>query len=106
MTDGGDHGDASGGGDFADTLPLGAADLTEIGPYQVRRFIAEGGFAWVYEASDPRFPMRRLALKLLKPAAARGEEFRRFESEARMIAGFDHPNIVTVFDFGRDERLG
>ena len=43
---------------------------------------------------------------MLKPEAARGDEFRRFESEARMIAGFDHPNLVTVFDIGRDEKLG
>jgi hypothetical protein len=83
-----------------------AAGLTAIGPYSVRRFIAEGGFAWVYEVADPKFPMRRLALKMLKPAAARGDEFRRFESEARLIASFDHPNLVTVFDFGRDEHLG
>ena len=94
-------------GDFADTqLLLNAAEVTQIGPYAVRRFIAAGGFAWVYEVSDPRFPLRRLALKMLKPEAARGEEFRRFESEASMIASFDHPNLVTVFDFGRDEHLG
>jgi tetratricopeptide (TPR) repeat protein len=99
----GDDGDRD---DFADTRPLNATELTTIGPYAVRRFIAEGGFAWVYEVSDPRFPLRRLALKMLKPEAARGDEFRRFESEARMIAGFDHPNLVTVFDLGRDENLG
>jgi hypothetical protein len=72
----------------------------------VRRFIAEGGYAWVFEVSDPKFTARRLALKMLKPETARGDEFRRFEEEARMIASFDHPNLVTIFDFGRDEELG
>ena len=103
-------GDTTGGdGDrdgLGDVPRLDAAGLTQIGPYAVRRFIAEGGFAWVYEVSDPKFPLRRLALKMLKHEAARGDEFRRFESEARMVAGFDHPNLVTVFDFGRDEKLG
>ena len=30
-----------------DVPRLDTAELTQIGPYAVRRFIAEGGFAWV-----------------------------------------------------------
>ena len=51
--------------------------LSSIGPYPVERFIAEGGMAWVFEVRDTRFDARR-ALKMLKPQAAAGEEFRRF----------------------------
>jgi serine/threonine-protein kinase len=80
-------------------------ELRQIGPYSVRHFIAEGGMAWVFEVVDPRFNARR-ALKMLKPSAAGGEEFRRFESEARLLAAIDHPNLVTIFDFGRDESTG
>jgi serine/threonine-protein kinase len=80
-------------------------ELRQIGPYPVREFIAEGGMAWVFEVVDPRFNARR-ALKMLKPSAAGGEEFRRFESEARLLAALDHPNLVTIFDFGRDESTG
>jgi serine/threonine-protein kinase len=61
--------------------------------------------AWVFEVVDPRFNARR-ALKMLKPSAAGGEEFRRFESEARLLAALDHPNLVTIFDFGRDGSTG
>jgi serine/threonine-protein kinase len=80
-------------------------ELHQIGPYLVRQFIAEGGMAWVFEVVDPRFNARR-ALKMLKPSAAGGEEFRRFESEARLLGALDHPNLVTIFDFGRDESTG
>jgi serine/threonine protein kinase len=80
-------------------------ELRQIGPYPVRQFIAEGGMAWVFEVVDPRFNARR-ALKMLKPSAAGGEEFRRFESEARLLAALDHPNLVTIFDFGKDESTG
>ena len=79
--------------------------LTRIGPYEVRRFIAEGGMAWVFEVADPRFEGREVirALKMLKPEAAVGDEFERFKAEAGLLAGFDHPNLVVIFDFGRDE---
>ena len=83
-------------------MEVNARELKKIGPYTVRRFIAEGGMAWVFEVADPTFEGRRLALKMLKPEAAAGEEFSRFESEARLQATIDHPNLVTIFDFGHD----
>ena len=51
-------------------------ELQRVGVYPVNRFIAEGGMAWVFEVVDTRFDARR-ALKMLKPQAAAGEEFRR-----------------------------
>ncbi|MDH3525871.1 MAG: serine/threonine protein kinase, partial [Acidobacteriota bacterium] len=84
---------------------MDARELTQIGPYRVRRFVAEGGMAWVFEVNDPRFEGRDVvrALKMLKPSAAVGEEFQRFRSEAGLLAGIDHPNLITIFDFGKDE---
>jgi serine/threonine protein kinase len=80
-------------------------EITQVGPYPVRRFISEGGMAWVFEVTDPKFNARR-ALKMLKPEAAGGEQFRRFEAEARVLARIDHPNLVTIYDFGVDEATG
>ncbi len=46
-------------------------DIEQSGPFKVRRFLAEGGMAWVFEVLDPRFdPSPRRALKMLKPDAA------------------------------------
>ena len=85
---------------------MDARSLEQIGPYRVTRYVDEGAFAWVFEVADPRFAGRRLALKMLMPEAAAGEEFRRFETEAHLLAGIDHPNIVTIFDFGKDQSTG
>ncbi len=80
--------------------------LDRIGKYRVRRYVNSGAFAWVFEVEDPKFSGRSLALKMLRPDAAVGEEFRRFQSEARLLAQIDHPNLVTIFDFERDEVTG
>jgi len=77
--------------------------LTEIGGYRVIRLMAEGGMSWIFEVVDPRFDVNR-ALKLLKPEAAVGREFERFTAEAKVLARLEHPNVVTIYDFGRDEK--
>jgi hypothetical protein len=80
-------------------------EIDQIGPYPVVEFLAEGGMAWVFKVEDPKFHVPR-ALKMLKPQAAQGDEFRRFESEAKLLARIDHPNLVTIFDLGQDEHTG
>jgi formylglycine-generating enzyme required for sulfatase activity len=79
--------------------------IRQIGPYDVVRLIAEGGMSWVFEVVDHRLEVRR-ALKLLKPAAAAGMEFKRFEIEAQVLARLDDPNLVTIYDFGTDPGTG
>jgi serine/threonine protein kinase len=54
----------------------------------------------VYLAEEVRLG-RRVALKLIAPDLAEDAEFRaRFEREARVAAGLDHPNVVPVFAAG------
>ena len=51
--------------------------LSTIGLYEVVNYIDEGSFAWVFEVrrTDHRvLERRRLALKMLKPDAARGDD--------------------------------
>ena len=79
--------------------------LRQIGPYPVRRFIAEGGMAWVFEVVDPRFQAAR-ALKMMKPTSAERDDLRRFESEVHLLARLEHPNLVTIFDFALDDATG
>ena len=78
-------------------------EIDQIGPYPVVEFLAEGGMAWVFKVEDPKFRVHR-ALKMLKPQAAQGDEFRRFESEAKLLARISHPNLITIYDLGRDAR--
>lgn len=56
----------------------------------------------VYRARDTRLG-RDVAVKILPDDSATDpESLRRFEKEARAVAGIAHPNIVPLFDFGRE----
>ncbi|MFT5154526.1 MAG: hypothetical protein ACI841_004534, partial [Planctomycetota bacterium] len=48
---------------------------------------------------------RPVAIKVLLPGPQEGELWRgRFEREARALARLNHPNIISVFDFGRADK--
>jgi Tol biopolymer transport system component len=56
----------------------------------------------VYRARDTRLG-RDVALKILPESFAReGDRLHRFEQEARAVAALNHPNILAIFDTGRD----
>jgi serine/threonine protein kinase len=56
----------------------------------------------VYRAQDTRLG-RDVALKIISAGFATDpERLHRFELEARAAAALNHPNIVAVFDIGRD----
>lgn len=73
---------------------------TLAGRYRLERRLGTGGMGTVYEARDGALG-RRVAVKVLREdyvhsAAAAS----RFEREARAAAALDHPNVVSVFDYG------
>jgi Flp pilus assembly protein TadD/TolB-like protein len=75
---------------------------TSIGPYQIVVPIGAGGMGEVYRARDVRLD-REIAIKVLLPElAASGEHLRRFEQEARAASALNHPNIVAIYDVGRE----
>jgi serine/threonine-protein kinase len=80
--------------------------LRQIDRFRVRRFVAEGGNAWVFEVEDPTQPGVGLALKLLKPDAAQGAELARFLAEIEKLVRIQHPNIIRVHDRGQDAATG
>jgi len=56
----------------------------------------------VYRARDPKLD-RNIALKILSTElASSNEHLRRFEYEARAASALNHPNIVSIYDVGRD----
>jgi serine/threonine-protein kinase len=70
------------------------------GRYAVESFIAHGGMASVYLATDTRLE-RRVAVKILHAHLADDSEtLARFEREARAAARLSHPNVVAVYDQG------
>jgi serine/threonine protein kinase/dipeptidyl aminopeptidase/acylaminoacyl peptidase len=88
-------------GKAAVRLPPGS----HLGPYEIVEPIGAGGMGEVYRARDPRFP-REVAIKLLPSAFADDHShLARFEREARAAGSLNHPNILTVHDFGRQNGV-
>jgi len=72
------------------------------GRYAVEAFLAHGGMASVYLATDNRLE-RRVAVKVLHAHLADDREtVARFEREARAAARLSHPDVVSVYDQGSD----
>ncbi|MDQ3733952.1 MAG: serine/threonine protein kinase, partial [Actinomycetota bacterium] len=76
---------------------------TNLAGYEILGVLGEGGMGAVFLARHPRLP-RNVALKVLHPALSRDPQYRaRFEREADLASGLDHPNIVSVHDRGLDD---
>lgn len=72
------------------------------GRYRVEAFLARGGMATVYRATDLRLD-RVVALKVMHPHLASDPDFvARFQREAKAAARLSHPHVVGVFDQGDD----
>ncbi len=68
--------------------------------YRVEALLGQGGMGWVFLASQ--LPLERpVAIKLLKGSADALKD--RFFREASLCARLQHPNIVTVHDYGEIE---
>lgn len=73
---------------------------TTFGPFLIRRTLGRGGMATVYEAQDTRLE-RAVALKVLPAEFLHDQTFgRRFETEGRLVARLEHPNIVPIYASG------
>jgi predicted Ser/Thr protein kinase len=77
------------------------ADLARHFPQlDILEMIGIGGMGVVYKARQPNLD-RIVALKILSPDAGADPAFsKRFAQEARSLARLNHPNIVSVYDFG------
>ena len=80
---------------------LGGGSRERIGAYEVIRFIARGGWRRSTRLASRRSTARRA--QAARPALDDPTLAARFIRESRIAASFDHPNIVTVFDFFEQE---
>ncbi|NNF08698.1 MAG: Stk1 family PASTA domain-containing Ser/Thr kinase, partial [Acidimicrobiia bacterium] len=70
--------------------------------YRLTDHLARGGMADVYAAHDELLG-RRVAVKMLHANFATDEAFvQRFRREAQAAANLTHPNIVSIYDTGKD----
>lgn len=73
--------------------------------YEIIEKIGSGGMAVVYRGKDKKLD-RYVTIKVLREEFIGDEEFiERFRSEACSAARLSHPNIVRVYDVGKDGEI-
>jgi len=81
------------------------ADPERIGKYEIHSVLGKGAMGVVYKGFDAALD-RVVAIKtvrrdLIDPNVA-AQILSRFQTEARAAGRLQHPNIVTVYEFGED----
>ncbi|HEU4921015.1 MAG TPA: protein kinase, partial [Candidatus Limnocylindrales bacterium] len=72
------------------------------GRYRLVELLGQGGMATIFRSHDNQLG-RDVAVKLLRPEYGRDPDFgARFRQEAQNAASLNHPNIVSVYDYGQD----
>lgn len=85
------------------TSPLEPAD--RVGPYEIIETLGQGAMGDVYLARDSRLS-RNVAIKTISGTlAADTARKTRFLQEARAASSLNHPNIVTIHDFGTENGI-
>jgi serine/threonine-protein kinase len=79
-------------------------DVLRIGRYRILQRLGGGGSSDVYVAED-RLLGRKVALKILRRRESDTDQTRRFLREARSASMLNHPNVVTIFDVGREGEI-
>ena len=76
-----------------------------VGRYELLEKIGDGGMAVVYKAKD-RLLSRLVAVKILKPEYTNDEKFiNHFRKESHAAASLSHPNIVSIYDVGKEGNI-
>jgi len=91
---------------FLESAPLSAVQAVsagaKLGNFEIVELLGRGGMGEVWRARDARLK-RDVAIKVLPAGLARDpDRIARFEREARAASALNHPNIVHIYDIGRD----
>jgi len=79
-------------------------NVLRIGRYRVLQRLGSGASSDVYLSEDSMLK-RKVALKVLRRRDADDRQIRCFEREVQCASVLNHPNIITVFDVGREDDL-
>jgi serine/threonine protein kinase len=78
---------------------------SRLGPYEIVAPLGAGGMGEVYRARDTKLD-REVAIKVLPEKLAQdAAALARFEREAKAVAALSHPNILGIYDLGRDDGV-
>ncbi len=77
----------------------------KLGKFEIVRLLGHGAMGEVYLGVDPSIG-REVAIKTILAATAGGEEAKaRFAREAKAAGVLNHPNLVTIYEFGEDQGV-
>jgi tRNA A-37 threonylcarbamoyl transferase component Bud32 len=84
-----------------------AGMIEQLGKYRIDGVLGKGAMGVVYKAFDPAI-QRTVALKTIRKElfsdSQQAELIGRFKNEAQAAGRLNHPNIVTVYDYGEDSE--
>jgi beta-lactam-binding protein with PASTA domain/tRNA A-37 threonylcarbamoyl transferase component Bud32 len=73
--------------------------------YELLKQLGGGGMAIVYMGRDTMLN-RLVTVKMLRPEFTSDEDFvKRFRREAQAVASLSHPNIVSIYDVGLEDKI-
>lgn len=96
---GGSTGGQQSGGEKAIEAYLFSPGNLFLGKYNIQNRIGVGGMGVVYRCSQV-FIGKDLAIKTLNQSSMNDDAVQRFQTEAKAAGALNHPNIVSVHDFG------
>ena len=77
----------------------------KLGKFEIKRLLGHGAMGEVYLGVDPSIG-REVAIKTILAATAGGDEAKaRFAREAKAAGVLNHPNLVTIYEFGEDQGV-
>lgn len=81
----------------------------KIGKYKILDTLGQGAMGIVYKALDPDID-RKVAIKTIRfdmvpDESGKSELMKRFMREAQAVGKLEHPNIVTIYDVGKEKNL-
>jgi eukaryotic-like serine/threonine-protein kinase len=91
--------------DLAEEPAAGALSGKSLGRYRILSLLGRGGMGEVYKAKDATLG-REVAIKVLPSGfSIDRDRLRRLMHEARAASALNHPNIITIHEFGQEEGV-
>src|SRR5215813_1186624 len=76
---------------------------TTLSHYRIISKLGAGGMGEVYLAQDTSELERTIAIKLLPSEVATDpKRMQRFIQEAKTVSALNHPNVLTIYEFGQE----
>ncbi len=88
---------------------LKSGKMKNIGKYKITSILGKGAMGIVYRALDPdinrEVAVKTIRFDLVSEEEDREEMMERFMREAQAAGKLTHPNIITIYDVGREKEM-